>query len=287
MKVNLVQPYGYCNGVKRAIDLALKTKLDNPTIPVYVLGNLVHNAHVASELAQSGIITIHRETDLSKLDKGFIITTAHGTSNDIHAKIKENGFRHIDATCPLVYRSFSTIKRAIDNNLYVLYFGSKNHPEAVAAYSINPAKITVFEQLEDLRNLPHDQVYILTNQTTIRSDALLKFYDYLVKEHYNVKLMDEICHATKTRQNSLKDALNSNYDVVFIVGDTTSNNSTQLYNLAKEKIANTFFIDSVNSISLSSVKNASNVLVCSGASTPDYLVDEVITFLENYTKKEG
>ena len=153
MKVKIVKPFGYCNGVKKAIDLALKTKEKNTTVPVYIFGNLVHNRFVRDVLQEQGIQTIDRSSDLSLLPSGIMITTAHGISKEAIQAIIDHGFIHIDATCPLVYKSFTSIKKSVANNKIVLYFGNKHHPETIAASAIYPKKNQTFENVDDLKKL--------------------------------------------------------------------------------------------------------------------------------------
>lgn len=281
MKVRVAKPFGYCHGVKRAINRAIKTKESHPETPVYVYGNLVHNAFVREVLQDFGIFTLSRDVDFATLPKGVMITTAHGISHSKIAQIKANGFLHVDATCPLVYKSFDSIKSAVDNQKFVLYLGNKNHPEAIAAYAINPSKIFIFEQLDDLKNLDYSKEYVLTNQTTIRHEDLEKYFIYLLNNKYKVDLLDEICDATKSRQSALKDALLSDYyDIVFIVGDPTSNNSRQLFQIAKDLNDCVYFITSYLEIQTSWLINKTSALISSGASTPNLLVEQVVHFLK-------
>ena len=281
MQVHIVKPFGYCQGVKQAINLAIQTRKDNPNVPVYTYGNLVHNAYVRDVLSSHMIQTLDRHIDFSTLKLGYMLTTAHGISEEIIRKIKAHGFTHIDATCPLVYKSFNAIKEAISEQKIVLYFGNKKHPEAIAALSIDPHKVFIFERLDDLKNLDYQKEYVLTNQTTIRHEELEKYYLYLLNLKYKVDLVDEVCNATKIRQSTLSEALqNDFYDVVFVVGDPSSNNSRQLYQIARDLNDNSHFITSYLDIQPEWIKNADKALISSGASTPNILVDQIAHFLK-------
>ena len=142
MKVTILEPSGYCVGVERAMKLAIKTKENNPSNNVVVLGMLVHNQDSLKELEKHGVKTIYEPNCSQKqlVDKisepSTVILTAHGHSKALEEMLIKNGHTIVDATCPFVKNSFEEIRKAIQER-DVFYIGVKNHPEALAALSIS------------------------------------------------------------------------------------------------------------------------------------------------------
>ena len=277
MEVKLLKPSGYCFGVSNAINKVIKLRNDNPSTPIYVYGMLVHNSFVVDLLDEYNIVTLSRNADLSKLEKSIIVSTAHGISNENILKIKEAGHDFIDATCPIVFKSFTKIKNELQSGNEVIYLGKHNHPESMAAISISN-KIHLVTKEEDCLLLDKKIKYTLTDQTTMTRDEVLKIYDFLIKNGYNVLLMDDVCNATTVRQeNLIKEA--NNYDAIFVVGDHKSNNNTKLYNLAKSLNKNSYFIE--NKSQIDSQIKYKKCLVTSGTSTPQEIIDEVVEYLKS------
>lgn len=282
MEIVLLSPSGFCQGVQNAIDKVLLTRKNNPTTPIYVLGDLIHNTYVSNKFLEKNIITLDRYDDLNSLEKGIIITSAHGISKKVTENIKNLGFEHIDTTCPFVYKSFTSINYALNNNKKVLYFGKQNHPEAIAAKSIAPNNIIIFQSESDLINLDPSLNYVLTNQTTINHDKLINYYYNLLEKKYNVELLDEVCNVTKVRQETLKNALeNKNFDLIIIVGDKKSNNTRELYEIAKTYNKNTLFVNSYTEIESEKLTNIQSVLIASGASAPKVIIKEIFDYLKS------
>ena len=278
MEVELLKPSGFCFGVSYAIDKIKQVRLENPDTPIYVYGMLIHNKHIIKELFDLNIYTIDKKDDLSKLQKGIMCSTAHGISEAEINHIKENGFEFINATCPIVFKAIDNIKKELDQGYEVLYLGKHNHPETIASCSISD-KIHLICEKEDVLNCPNDRKYALTCQTTMTKMELMELYDYLIINGYDVKLLNDVCGTTTLRQKRLIET-GKNYDAIFIVGDPKSNNNTKLFNLAKEINPNSYFIQSKDEL-LNMNITYDKVLVGSGTSTPQKVIDEVINYLES------
>ncbi len=284
MEIKAITPRGYCKGVVRAIEIAKSTKKNNPDEKVTMLGMIVHNKFVVEACEKMGIICLDSKGKtrlelLDEIDEGIVIFTAHGVSDEVVKKAKLKGLHIVDATCVDVIKTHNLVKNHV-NYGDVIYIGKKTHPEAEGVVALSD-KIHLVSNKEDIDNLPELNNVLITNQTTMS----LYDIDFLIKEcikkYPSAVVYDEICSATRVRQEAimkLEDA-----DTLIVVGDTHSNNSTQLKNIAlKCGVKNAYLIENVNELSLDMIKDAKKVAVTSGASTPTYLTMQVLSALESY-----
>lgn len=290
MQVNRVVPSGFCEGVQKAISLAKKARLDHPDKKVYILGHLVHNHMITKSLALLDIITLDdkdrsKEELIDSIDDGVVIFSAHGISDAIKDKAIAKGLIVYDATCSYVLKTKELIKEKLAAGYDVLYIGKANHPEAMAILSLDE-RITLIESESDIEKLPLDLKVFATNQTTMSIIEIKNILEAIKKRYPDAQVMDEVCNATRLRQEAIlkiKDA-----DLLYVVGDPASNNSNKLKDIAIDLgIKKVSLINSAQDISYSDLDDVDIVYVTSGASTPNYLREEVISVLKRYddTKK--
>ena len=281
MKVLKLTPYGYCKGVYDAINTVLSIKEKYPSTPIYCIGQIVHNQYINEKIAQCGIIIIEKDKleALKEINSGVVIFSAHGTSKEILDKAKDKGLIVIDTVCPFVKKGMDIIDSYLKENYEIIYIGKKNHPEAIASTSISN-KIHLVETLEDLKQLKinTDKIF-LTNQTTISVNDLKQFYEFAKEKYPNLILSDEICSATRIRQENILNL--KEVDGLIIVGDQKSNNTKNLLKIANEKKLDAILIENINQLEPLWLKNKETVAVTSGTSTPLELVNEVIDYLKN------
>ena len=283
MEIRKVVPSGYCKGVVNAIRLAKKTREENPDARIYVLGMLVHNAYVSKELADLDIITLD-DTQLSKeelletIDEGIVIFTAHGIADAIKVRAKEKGLTYVDATCVDVLKTQNIIKDYLQQGYDVLYFGKHHHPEAEAVLSISD-HIHLISDINDLDKLQlnNDKLF-LTNQTTMSYLELADLIAETRNRYPQIVIEKEICNATSSRQEAISKL--EDCDLLYVVGDSRSNNTNKLVDIARRKgIKKVLLIRNFEDIRDEDLKDVDKVYVSAGASTPPALIEEVISFL--------
>lgn len=285
MEVKRVIPSGYCKGVVNAINIVRKVKEENKDTPVYVLGMIVHNSYVTSELTKLGIITLDdskksKEELLDEIDSGIVVLTAHGTSDVIKEKAINKGLTVVDGACEDVLKTKNIILEYLNKNFGVIYFGKKGHPEANAIIAISE-KIHLVSNDADIDNLYIDNPNIIvTNQTTMSFLELDKMIKHILNKYPNVKIIKEICNATSSRQEAIKNIKDA--DVLYVVGDVKSNNTNKLVDVAKANgISKTYLIANKEEIKKEDLVNVNKVYVTAGASTPPILIEEVINYLKS------
>ncbi len=289
MEVKAIVPRGYCKGVVRAIQLAKNTV--NVPKPISILGMIVHNQYIVNSLEELGIqtIDIKGKTRLELLDyinKGTVIITAHGASDDVFKKAKEKGLHIVDASCLDVIKSHQLIKDRLKEGYEILYIGKSGHPEAEGVLSLDKIHIHLIQSINDIDKLDKNKKYMMTNQTTMSLYDLFDLCEYAKEVLSNISIEKETCTATKIRQEAIA-SLDDDIDVVFIVGDPHSNNTKKLASIASSKAnKEVYMIESIQDLNIEVLKNKHKAAVSSGASTPTYLTNQVIDYLKQFNYED-
>ncbi|UFJ39772.1 4-hydroxy-3-methylbut-2-enyl diphosphate reductase [Brevibacillus humidisoli] len=287
MEVVKISPRGYCYGVVDAMVLAVTTakNFDLPR-PIYILGMIVHNAHVVEAFKEQGIITLDGEDRLSlleQIDEGTVIFTAHGVSPEVRKRASEKGLTIVDATCPDVTKTHDLIRDKLKEGYDVIYIGKKGHPEPEGAIGIAPERVHLVQTQEDVEKLELDgKKLIVTNQTTMSQWDVKHLMDAIVRRYPHVEIHNEICLATQVRQEAVAEQAKQ-AELCIVVGDPRSNNSNRLAQVAEEiSGVPAYRIADLSELDLNWLHGKQRVAVTSGASTPTPLTKEVIAFLEQY-----
>lgn len=288
MLIKKVIPSGYCKGVIRAIELAKKTRLENPNAKIYVLGMIVHNKFVTKSLEKHNIITLigkSKEQLLNDIDEGIVIFSAHGISQKYKDIAEKKGLKYIDASCVDVIQTQENIKKYLEKKYSVLYIGKKEHPEAEAVLSISP-KIHLITNSKDISNISlseNEKIYV-TNQTTMSIFEVAYIFENIKEKYPEAIFEEEICKATSDRQKAILKL--ESVDLLYVVGDPNSNNTAKLKEIAeKNGIKKVIAIETCYDIKKNHLENVENVYVTAGASTPNYLTNQVIQVLKHFQEK--
>ncbi|WP_040207974.1 4-hydroxy-3-methylbut-2-enyl diphosphate reductase [Neobacillus jeddahensis] len=287
MQIIKISPRGYCYGVVDAMVIARNAALDKTLPrPIYILGMIVHNKHVTDAFEEEGIITLdgkNRKDILDKVKTGTVIFTAHGISPEIRELAKQKGLVTLDATCPDVTRTHDLIAEKTKQGYQVIYIGKKGHPEPEGAVGVAPGMVHLVETPSDVEALNIDKEKLLvTNQTTMSQWDVADTMKMVQQKFPHVEVYNEICHATQIRQEAVAEQATT-ADVTIVVGDPKSNNSNRLAQVSEEIAGTTAYrIADITELEIDWIKDAKNVAVTSGASTPTPITKEVITFLEQF-----
>ncbi len=282
MIVNKLEPQGYCKGVTRAIDMAFDAA-NKYEKPIYMLGRIIHNAHVINKFKDLDIIVLEDKIKtklelLDTIDKGTIIFSAHGVSPLVYEKAKSKGLNIVDATCPMVLLVHNKIKDYLEKGYSIIYLGTKGHPECEGVLGISDSIIPVWS-MEDIIKLPNlnDKVYI-TNQTTLATDETKEAFDLLKEKYPKAIIDDKICLATTVRQQAVFNQPKA--DLCIVVGDKLSSNTKKLCEVSLRTNTKTILIDSLESLDKDILNGVKTINITSGASTPNYVTNEIIEYLK-------
>ncbi|MDQ0060823.1 4-hydroxy-3-methylbut-2-enyl diphosphate reductase [Paenibacillus harenae] len=287
MEIVKISPRGYCYGVVDAMVLALQTakNLDLPR-PIYILGMIVHNAHVTEAFEQEGVITLdgaNRLEILDQIEEGTVIFTAHGVSPEVRKRAREKGLSVVDATCPDVTKTHDLIREKTAEGYHIIYIGKKGHPEPEGAIGVAPDMVHLIEKEEEIESLqvPEGRL-IITNQTTMSQWDIRHIIQKLSEKYPSAEVHNEICLATQVRQEAVAGQAGG-AQLCIVVGDPRSNNSNRLAQVSEEIAGvKAYRVADVSEIEREWLIGIERVAVTSGASTPTPLTKEVIAYLEQY-----
>ncbi len=285
MDVLRITPRGFCHGVVDAIRLAREAGTMHEG-PVYMLGYLVHNAHIVDEMAQYGVGLIDfddRLQGLDRIDRGTVILTAHGVSPAVKARAMAKGLTVIDATCSDVYVAHDLIIDLVSKGYEIVYVGKQGHPEPAGAIGEAPEHVHLITSVEDVHELALDGAKIaVTTQTTLSIWDTNEIIKAVAAKYPHAEVHNDICLATQDRQAAAVTAA-AKCDLVLVVGSERSSNSRRLVEVV-QNIAETpsHLVDSIADIDLAWLEGLRRVGVTAGASTPARVTREVIEFVEAY-----
>lgn len=274
MKVYLAEHAGFCFGVKRAIDIA--TKLIGQE-NVYTLGPLIHNPQVIEDLEKNGIKCLE---DLTEIPSGKIIIRAHGVPPKTIQEAEQKGLEVIDATCPYVKKVHNITKKLQDQEYQVIIFGEKDHPEVIGVKG-NSENAIVIENPEEIASIGSYKKIGLVSQTTQSPKKYEIIAEELKKHAKELKVYNTICDATEKRQQSAVD-LAKKVDLMIVLGGLNSGNTRRLAELCNKETT-TVHVEKYSDIEKKVLEGKETVGITAGASTPNYLIKELVRELETYT----
>jgi 4-hydroxy-3-methylbut-2-enyl diphosphate reductase len=279
-RVLLAAPRGYCAGVDRAV-VAVEKALDHYGPPVYVRKEIVHNRHVVRSLEARGAIFVD-ETDAVP-EGQLVIFSAHGVSPVVHEQAARRNLKTIDATCPLVTKVHKEAVRFAGDDYDILLIGHEGHEEVEGTAGEAPERTTLVNGPDDVPNItvrdPGRVVWL--SQTTLSVDETMETVRRL-RERFPALQdppSDDICYATQNRQVAVK-KIAPESDLVIVVGSQNSSNSVRLVEVALEHGAKAAYrVDDAGEIDEAWLEGVRSVGVTSGASVPEILVRDVISWL--------
>lgn len=282
MIILLAKPRGFCAGVDRAIEIVERALIVYGR-PVYVRHEIVHNRHVVESLREKGAIFVE---ELSEVPDGVpVIFSAHGVSKSVWEDARSRGLKVIDATCPLVLKVHQEVGREYREGFELILIGHAGHPEVIGTMGQIPDKFHLVTSIQDVESLqvemPEKLSYV--TQTTLSIDECKDIVEALHNRFPEIKgpKQEDICYATQNRQNAVKE-LSHRADVLLVLGAPNSSNTNRLRELGSQCGVPSYLIESAEDIDLAWLKGASAVGVTAGASAPETLVQEVITYLFNH-----
>ena len=286
MKLLLSKPRGFCAGVERAIETVEKA-LVLWGAPIYVKHEIVHNRYVVDGLKAKGAIFIE---DLNDVPVGArLIYSAHGVSPTVREHAKSRNLIEIDATCGLVTRVHSAVKRFAGMGYQIVLIGHRNHVETIGTAGEAPDVTTIVESVEDVAKLqysPDEKLFYIT-QTTLSLDDVKDITEALISRFPKIETLpsSSICYATTNRQMALRE-ITDQTDLVLVVGDPKSSNSNRLREVASKRGISSYLINNESEIDPQWLLGVKTIGLTAGASTPETIVQKCIQRLMALGVKE-
>ncbi|HQC54164.1 MAG TPA: 4-hydroxy-3-methylbut-2-enyl diphosphate reductase [Clostridia bacterium] len=272
---------GFCGGVANAVTLA-KQFLDKHNQFLYSIGSIIHNEIVISQLSEKGLITVEKADEIP--NNSTVLIRAHGCESSTLDLLKEKNCKLIDATCPSVKIIHKNVLQYSNNGFQIIIYGNPNHPEVKGIASIAKNAV-IIEDINDFTFLTLSDKFYIVFQTTFSTKDISYLLNNLqsiaIKDNKSVDIFNSICYTTLARRDSCSKVLSLS-DVMIILGDKASNNTVELYNIARANCNKVYFISNLDelNINLKEIMNNKNIGIFTGASTPNGLVLEVIKLMK-------
>lgn len=282
-QISVAKTAGFCFGVARAVDMVyqLAAQKDN----IKTLGPIIHNPQIVEDLSAQGVSIIEHPQDAQAGDT--VVIRSHGVSPAVIRQLDQSKVSYVNATCPFVKKIHQIVQEKSGEGYTVIIAGNKNHPEVlgIQGYCQTLCYIVKDEkEIEKLQILPDDKL-VLVAQTTFQMNSWKKCVETLKKLYTNAIFFDTICSATKHRQQEAAELAKQN-DLMIVIGGKQSSNTEKLKEVC-QKHTETRLIETVEELSDISLRNYERVGVTAGASTPAYIIKEVLTNMSEELKKQG
>lgn len=282
MKVIRAKSAGFCWGVERAIDIA-RDFASKGKRPVYTDGPLIHNRQMMEKLQAEGVREVGDYQSSSDLDlsedrhqNAVLVVRAHGISPERRKYLKNLGIEFRDATCPDVGIVAGKIRSHARKGYQTVIFGDAKHPEVIGLLGYTEGRGHVVREQTDIDALPDlgDKV-IMVSQTTMFTDDFRHLAEYLRERIPTLLIFDTICGATKDRQGDIAVLFEHGVEAFVVIGGHHSANTCKLAMLARKTGLPTYHIETMREIDIQEIRRYETVGVTAGASTPEFLIDEV------------
>ena len=271
MEILVAKSAGFCFGVKRAINEAEKTASEKAS-DIYTLGPIIHNPQVVERLEDSRVFV--REV-LDEIDKGTIIIRSHGVKLQEYELARSKGLDIVDATCPFVKKAQDLVSRLSEEGYSVIVVGQKEHPEVKGIISYGPPGIRVVETPEELKGMAREKKIGIVAQTTLPMKKLEAVVSFCVSRASEIKVFNTICNATSIRQEESA-SLAREVDVMIVVGGRNSANTRRLAEICRSIQPRTHHVEVAEELEPAWFADTEKVGVTSGASTPDWIIEDVV-----------
>jgi 4-hydroxy-3-methylbut-2-enyl diphosphate reductase len=269
MRIIRAEHLGMCFGVRDAIALALETARQQP---LTILGDLVHNENVLSELRAKGIRFAQQPAEVAT---ETVMVTAHGASERALGRTRERGLNVVEATCPLVHVAHTALRKLVREGYHPIVIGKRDHVE-VRGLTEDFAEFDVVLSEEDVLQL-HERPRLGVVAQTTQPIARVRELAQLIRQRFpksELRFIDTVCQPTKLRQNAAVE-LAQKCDAVIVIGGAHSNNTHELVRTCRRFCSRVHHVQMAADLRAEWFQDAQTVGITAGTSTPDHLIDEV------------
>jgi len=278
LKIELAKSYGFCYGVKRAIEIAEQ----HPKSVTF--GPLIHNKDEINRLKERHSVGLVDSVD-EALKHDTVIIRTHGITKDRLKTLKKEGKKIINATCPYVTTPQQIVEKMSKDGYSIVIFGDREHPEikGVASYSVDKDRTFIILSEDELIGLPLGSKVAVVAQTTRKPEAYQKIVSSLVVRVAELRVFNTICNATFENQDAAAE-LAQKVDIMIVIGGKNSSNTKQLYSICKKYLNDCYHIENLSEIEPSWFKGKEYCGISAGASTPDWIIESVVKHIEELNK---
>lgn len=275
MKIQLAESYGFCFGVKRAIKIAEENRNSS------TYGPLIHNANEIDRLKNDFNVALSENLDTFKAGEIAVIRT-HGIPKQELSLLQERKVNVVDATCPYVTKPQQICEEMSAQGYDIIIFGDESHPEIKGVKSYAVGNVFVINSPAEVDDLHTREKVAVVAQTTRKIEEYQEIVSRLMASHKEVRVFNTICNATFDNQDAVR-KLAQQADVMIVIGGKNSSNTKQLHSISQEFCPDSYHIESQEDLQADWFKGKSFCGISAGASTPDWIIDDVIAKINALT----
>jgi len=270
MEIILAKQAGFCFGVKRATQMAFEAAGKGED--TFTLGPIIHSPQVVQKLEEMGVKVLK---DLAEMESGTIIIRSHGVASDELTEAVRKELDIVDATCPFVKKAQEHVKSLSEAGYHVVVVGDADHPEVQGIVSYAKGKVYVVGSGEEAAGLPRMGKIGVVAQTTQSFENLKNVVVECLTKGGEIRVFHTICDATAVRQEEAKE-LARQVDCMIVIGGYNSANTRRLAEVCTELQTRTYHIETAQQLDPVWFEGVGRVGITAGASTPKWLIDEVM-----------
>ncbi len=273
MIIKIAKNFGFCSGVRYAVDAALSAQKNT-----YVLGELIHNEWVVNSLKENGLVVVD---SLDEVPSGAtVIFRSHGVPENYIELCNQRDIKVVDCTCKFVHHTQEIVKQKSFEGKEIVIIGEPNHPEVMGLIGWSNTQAYVISGLEQDLSFLEDKNIAVVCQTTFSEEKFTKIIENIEKVCKKiVEVFKTICYTTKGRQREAYE-LSKNCDAMLVIGGLNSSNTNKLYDICRANCKNVFRMADADDLDYKKIKNFKIVGIVSGASTPNSQTREVLLKME-------
>lgn len=282
---------GFCFGVKRAMNMAWNELDKSDKVAIYALGPLIHNKQAVAKYEERGMLTVDTIEEIEKIESEKVrrginaskdremIIRSHGVSKSIYDEAKLKNIPIIDTTCPFVRKIHYLANKCFEDGKQLIVIGDRNHPEIIGINGWSSHSAIIAKNLEEISNISFEtnKDYFIVAQTTMNEKEFDAIINYIRSLDIKFEVENTICSATRVRQESARE-LAQKVDLMIVIGGKHSSNTQKLVKICQD-IVNTFSIETKEDLDRNLLEKYNTIGITAGASTPDWIIEEVINFL--------
>lgn len=284
MDIEIAKHSGYCYGVERAFKI-VKIASSKKNGSIFTLGPIIHNKQAVDRLMKDQGVGF-AET-LEDADYGTVVIRTHGVPPQIIERAIKKGLEVVDATCPFVKKAQSYAKKLVKDGYELVIIGEKDHPEVIGIQAHAGGSAEIIENEQEAKSVRRDPEKLgIVIQTTQEAEKVSRIIGILSMKAKNIKIFNTICDATYYRQSAARE-LSKRVDMMLVIGGRHSGNTRRLYDICRGTGATTHHIETAREVKKSWFHNVKRLGITAGASTPDFILKEVIQKILKIEDKKG
>lgn len=273
MKVTIAKACGFCYGVRRAVELAKKAEKGTHT-----LGPIIHNPQAVARLAAQGVSPVDSLDEVKNASS--VLIRSHGVGPEIYEEARQRELKVIDATCPHVKKAQQDAKNVVEKGENLVIVGEKSHPEVISISQWGANRAIIIDREEEAEKIPFCDSMGVVVQTTFSQEQFKRIAAILKTKTNHLEVHMTICTATQQRQQAAIE-LARQVDAMLVIGGKNSANTGRLAQVCQKQDCPTYHIETAAEINPAWFRGMNHIGITAGASTPDWIIQEVVKIMEN------